>query len=369
MNRSRFIKNISITTIGTLLWSKIGFAKTTHMSKSVIKNIKPLGFPWETQDPFLFCAYHRDEYPEGTASMGVAVEQLNGRNVGSDFTIKDGWRMYHGTNIPGFPYHPHRGFETITINKEGVVDHSDSLGAAGRFMGGDVQWMTAGKGIQHSEMFPLINEDGKNPLEIFQIWLNLPKASKMVDPHFKMLWKEDIPSIEQKDTTGKTTSIQIIAGEINTISALDPTPDSWAANSQNAVGVYTVKMEAGANWTLPKIEGEANRSVFFYKGKEVKIEEKTISHNNIIELVANEDVEFYNGNEEAYFLILEGKPIGEPVAKYGPFVMNTQEEIRQAMKDYGKTQFGGWPWPETEVVHPKEKGRFALHSDGKEEVK
>ena len=78
---------------------------------------------------------------------------------------------------------------------------------------------------------------------------------------------------------------------------------------------------------------------------------------------------FKNGDKEACLLILEGKPIGEPVAKYGPFVMNTQEEIRQAMKDYGETQFGGWPWPETEVVHSREKGRFALHSNGEEEIK
>ena len=74
---------------------------------------------------------------------------------------------------------------------------------------------------------------------------------------------------------------------------------------------------------------------------------------------------FYNGNEDAYFLILEGKPIGEPVAQHGPFVMNTEEEIREAINDYGKTQFGGWPWGEKEVVHSKEKGRFALHSNGK----
>ena len=339
------------------------------MNNSVIKNIKPLGFPWETQDPFLFCAYHRDEYPEGNTNMGIDFEQLKGRNVGNDFTLKDGWRMYHGENIPGFPYHPHRGFETITINKEGVVDHSDSLGAAGRFMGGDVQWMTAGKGIQHSEMFPLINQDKANPLEIFQIWLNLPKASKMVEPHFKMLWNEEIPIINHKDDSDSRTTIQVIAGKINNTKALEPTPDSWAANSKNAVGVYTVKMDANAIWTLPKLEVEANRSLFFYKGNKIIIEEKTIYTNHIIELQANAKIEIQNGNQDAYFLILEGKPIGEPVAQYGPFVMNTQEEIQQAMKDYGRTQFGGWPWSEREVVHHREKGRFALHTSGKEENK
>ncbi len=336
---------------------------------NTILNIEPLGFPWKTQDPFLFCAYHRDEYPKGNSNLGVDFEQLKGRNVGQDFVIKDGWRMYHGSNIPGFPYHPHRGFETITINKEGVVDHSDSLGATGRFMSGDVQWMTAGKGIQHSEMFPLIEENKENPLEIFQIWLNLPKISKMVEPHFKMLWNEDIPVINQKDESNRTTSIQVIAGDIDKTAALAPTPDSWASNPKNAVGVFTVKMEAGTSWTLPKTSDKANRSVFFYKGSTIEMEGQTIPSDHLIELLAGEDILIQNGNKDAYFLILEGKPIGEPVAQHGPFVMNTQEEIRQAMSDYGKTQFGGWPWSETEVVHPRDKGRFALHSNGIEEVK
>ena len=336
---------------------------------SKILNIEPLGFPWKTQDPFLFCAYHRDEYPKGNSKLGVPSKELKGRNLGQDFYIKNGWRMYHGQTIPGFPYHPHRGFETITINKEGVVDHSDSLGAAGRFMGGDVQWMTAGKGVQHSEMFPLLNEDKENPLEIFQIWLNLPKISKMVDPHFKMLWKEDIPVIKHKDASNKEVEIQVVAGAINKVKALEPTPNSWAANNENSVGVYTVKMEAGSSWTLPKVNGTANRSVFFYKGESIFIDGKKIAANMLIELVANEDVTIENGNKEAYFLILEGKPIGEPVAKHGPFVMNTRAEIQEAMIDYSNTQFGGWPWNEREVVHAANRGRFASHSDGREEIK
>lgn len=331
--------------------------------------ISPLGFPWKTQDPFLFCAYHRDEYPKGNTTMGVDFELLKGRNIGQDFVIKDGWRMYHGSSIPGFPYHPHRGFETITINKEGVVDHSDSLGAAGRFMAGDVQWMTAGKGVQHSEMFPLLNEDKGNPLEIFQIWLNLPKKSKMIDPHFKMLWNEDIPKVEHNDQNDKKTEIEIIAGTINSTKALDTTPNSWAANPKNAVGIYTIKMEKNAVWTLPKTDVNATRSIFFYKGESIRIDEQTILAAHSIEAIAGEDITIKNGDQDAFFLILEGVPIGEPVVQYGPYVMNTQEEIREAMKDYGKTQFGGWPWTEREVVHAKNKGRFALHSNGYEEIK
>lgn len=331
--------------------------------------IEPLGFPWKTQDPFLFCAYHRDEYPQGNAKMGLDFAQLKGRNPGQDFRLKDGWRMYHGSQTPGFPYHPHRGFETITINKEGVVDHADSLGATGRFMAGDVQWMTAGKGIQHSEMFPLIHDDKGNPLEIFQIWLNLPSASKMVEPHFKMLWKEDIPVVTHQDVTDKSTTIQVIAGQLDNTQAIDCTPDSWAAKPENSVGIYTVKMEAGATWTLPKVSTEANRSIFFYKGDFITVEKQKIAANHLINALAGEDITLSNGPSEAYFLILEGNPINEPVVQHGPFVMNTPEEINATMREYSRTQFGGWPWAERELVHPKHKGRFALHSNGKEELK
>lgn len=331
--------------------------------------IKPLGFPWETRDPFLFCAHHRDEYPAGNSNMGVNAEDMQGRLLGSDFTIKDGFRMYHGTHVPGFPYHPHRGFETITINKEGFVDHSDSLGAAGRFGEGDVQWMTTGKGIQHSEMFPLLNEDRGNPLEIFQVWLNLPKASKMVEPHFKMLWKDEVPMVVAEDANGNRTEVNVIAGSLGEVQAPSPTPDSWAANPANGVTILTLKMEAGAKWILPACSNTAvNRTLYFYRGNTCTIGNQQMDNYHMAAVNSTDAIEIQNGKEDGYFLLLQGKPINEPVAQHGPFVMNTEAEIRETIATYQRTQFGGWPWPEKEQTHGKNKGRFALHADGREEL-
>lgn len=340
----------------------------TTTSNQFILAIQPLGFPWETQDPFLFCAHHRDEYPKGNEDLGVDFSSIKNRQIGSDFQLRDGWRMYHGRTIPGFPYHPHRGFETITINKEGFVDHTDSLGGAGRFGAGDVQWMTAGKGIQHSEMFPLVHEDKGNPLEIFQIWLNLPAKSKFVDPHFKMLWNEEIPNLKFTDKENRVTEIQLVAGQLEGEEALNPTPDSWAADKNNHVRVLTVKMDANTSWTLPKMPVGVSRNIYFYRGDTLTIDQQTIREYQRVSLKADADIEIKNGEKEGYLLILEGRPIGEPVVQHGPYVMNTVEEIRETMKDYQRTQFGGWPWPNIEQVHDRTKGRFALHADGREET-
>ncbi len=338
------------------------------MSNSNIISVDPLGFPWETKDPFLFCAHHRDEYPEGNHNMGPNTS-LSGRNIGQDFVIKDGWRMYHGNVVPGFPYHPHRGFETVTIAKEGFVDHSDSLGASGRFGAGDVQWMTAGKGVQHSEMFPLLSKEKRNPLEIFQVWLNLPKKDKFVEPHFKMLWREDVPTINHKDSKGKKVEVDVIAGHINNTKALHPTPSSWAAEDDHEVLILTVKLEAQGNWVLPKSNTKVNRTLYFYRGDNLLVDEVKVPSYHAIEVNSEADLELTAGSEDCFVLVLQGKPINEPVVQYGPFVMNTEDEIRDAYSDYRKTQFGGWPWPKHEQVHEQSLGRFAKHSDGREEVK
>ncbi len=338
------------------------------MKNDTIISIQPLGFLWPVSDPFLFCAHHLDYYPAGNGEMGPAAS-MSGRNIGQDFTIKDGWRMYHGETVPGFPEHPHRGFETVTIVMQGLVDHADSWGQAGRYGNGDVQWMTAGAGLQHSEMFPLLNREGGNPAELFQVWLNLPKAGKFVKPHFKMLWSEDIPVYTAKDEDGKSVGINVISGTIGQVTSLSPAPDSWAANTQNEVAIWTIKIEAGAHFTLPAASEKAKRSLFFYRGASMKIDGAEVAANQAIEIRADVALEITNGSSDSYLLMLQGKPIGEPVVQYGPFVMNTEAEIQQAFADYRRTEFGGWPWPRHDQVHAREKGRFARYVDGTEENK
>ena len=335
---------------------------------TAIKKIKQLGAQWETQDPFLFCAYHLDHYPKGNAQLGPDAS-LSGRTIGQDFIGKDGWNMYHGTTVPGFPAHPHVGFETITIVEQGLADHSDSLGACGRFGQGDVQWMTAGKGVQHSEMFPLLNQEDDNPMLLFQLWLNLPGASKRVEPHYKMLWNEDIPIYKGHDGNGKSIRIKVIAGDYDGITALTPAPDSWAADPVNEVQLWLVTLEAGALWTLPTASEKVNRTLFFYQGDHIRTEGYEIPKGHGLDLFPEQGIAIENGHETATFLFVQGKPIGEPVVQHGPYVATSQKGIREAMKEYGKTAFGGWPWPSADHTHPREHGRFALHADGTEELK
>ena len=353
------------------LFSNEDESNTTNysMGKEVILKTSALGFQWETKDPFLFCVHHEDAFPKGNGNMGPDVEHLKGRHIGDDFIIKDGFRMYHGKTIPGFPGHPHRGFETITVVRKGIVDHADSMGAAGRYGNGDVQWMTAGKGVQHSEMFPLVHTDKENYMELFQIWLNLPKKNKMVDPHFKMLWKENIPNIIETDRNGKKTTIEVIAGKFGTVDAQIPPPNSWASNEENEVVVWNLQLEEGAEIKIPASKGKINRTLYFYEGKSLEINSNLISSYHSIDVISDVDLLLKANNSECRILILQGKPINEPVIQYGPFVMNTKQEIQQAFEDYHNTQFGGWPWDKFDKVHSSDSGRFAKHADGTIEIK
>jgi redox-sensitive bicupin YhaK (pirin superfamily) len=331
-----------------------------------IRRVAPLGFPWETPDPFLFCVYHDDAYPAGNEALGPAAS-LAGRNLGMDFEPRDGWRMYHGRTVPGFPSHPHRGFETVTVVRRGLVDHSDSLGAAARYGQGDVQWLTAGKGIQHAEMFPLMAADAPNPLELFQIWLNLPAADKFAEPHFSMLWSRTVPRIVARDAGGRTTEVTLVAGALGEERPPSPPPKSWASRPESDVAIWTLRMQAGARWTLPAASAGCNRVLYFFRGQSLAIGGRRIPAEQAVTVRSDAELTLEAGPDEVQILVLQGRPIGERVARQGPFVMNTPEEIRQAYADYRRTGFGGWPWPADDPVHGPTEGRFARHADGRVE--
>lgn len=325
-----------------------------------ILNIAPLGSPWKTIDPFLVCAHHIDNYPAGNDELGPDTASVNGTtDRNADGTAR--WSMYYGRKVPGFPAHPHRGFETITILRKGVVDHADSLGNSARYAEGDVQWLTAGKGISHSEMFPLLNRNAPNPFELFQIWLNLPGRSKMVEPNFKMLWAEHIPVYKYQEGN-QGVEIRCIVGSPGADAPPAPPADSWAAAPDADLAIWAIKLAPGAKWTLPPASGPATRrQLFYFQGESLLLDGQKVGVQTSIEVRCTAPLELVNGSEESELLMLQGRPIGEPVVQDGPFVMNSAEEINTAYADYRRTQFGGWSWPSKDPVHERDSLRFESH--------
>jgi quercetin 2,3-dioxygenase len=329
------------------------------VADSPILRVAPLGSPpWETPNPFLFCVHHVDHYPQGNGQLGPAAS-LAGRHIGQDFAGRDGWNMYHGERVPGFPQHPHRGFETVTVVRRGLVDHSDSLGAQARYGEGDVQWLTAGAGIQHAEMFPLVHRDRENPLELFQIWLNLPAADKMAPPHFTMFWADAVPAV----SPASGVSVTLVAGALDGVAPPSPPPHSYASKADSDVVIWTIRLAPGASWALPPAARGSSRFLYFFAGRALHVSGTPVPEPALVVVDPDAAIRLEAAGAEIELLMLQGKPIAEPVAQYGPFVMNTRAELQQAFADYQRTQFGGWPWGAADPVNGRE-GRFARRPDG-----
>jgi quercetin 2,3-dioxygenase len=253
----------------------------------------------------------------------------------------------------------------VTVVLKGTIDHFDSLSAAARYSEGDVQWITAGSGLQHSEMFALLDRNEPNRLELFQIWLNLPRASKNARPHFEMLWRDQVPCKMLLDETGLTTEATVIAGHLGNVKPLAPPPDSWANHPDTHVAIWIIKMAPNASWILPATAAGVNRTLYFYRGGSLRIGDVSLESGHLVEVESERDVLLRNTGEPAELLLLQGRPIGEPVVARGPFVMNSLDEIQRAFAEFRRTQFGGWPWPSPAPVHPREALRFARYPDGR----
>ena len=339
---------------------------------AVIESAPLRGQQWPALDPFLFCVHHVDHFPRGDGRLGPDAP-LAGRQIGSDFAGVDGWNMYHGDTVPGFPAHPHRGFETVTFVQRGLIDHADSMGATARYGGGDVQWLTAGRGIVHAEMFPLVHTEADNPTELFQIWLNLPAQSKMAAPHFSMLWDEQIPRVTVTDGAGRNVEVTVVAGALGDMEPPPPPPESWAGRPDADVAIWHLRLDDGASFELPAAASAATvRTLYVFRddtvadtgGPAVSVDGEGVGADSVA-VVQSDRAVTLSADGAARVLVLQGRPIGEPVARYGPFVMNTEDEIRRAFSDYRSTQFGGWPWGDDGPTNGVDAGRFALHADGR----
>jgi hypothetical protein len=225
--------------------------------------------------------------------------------------------------IAGFPSHPHRGFETVTYMLDGHMRHEDSVGNRGDLGPGDVQWMSAARGIIHSEM----PQQSEGRMRGFQLWINLPAKEKMKDPGYRDIPSEQIPTINL-DNGGQ---VRVIAGTLA----------QQSGNTTGAVGGLTtdplyldVRLPAGGVFETAITPGY-NAFLYLYEGDaSVGGDGQALKHRSAGLLSDGDSVRVQAGDAEARFLLLAGKPLGEPVVQYGPFVMNTREEIEQAVRDY-----------------------------------
>lgn len=224
--------------------------------------------------------------------------------------------------LAGFPLHPHRGIETVTYMLEGAVHHGDSLGNSGIIEGGDVQWMTAGGGIMHEEMPQ--PRDGK--MAGFQLWVNLPARLKMTRPRYQEIASAQIPEIHRKDGA----RIRVIAGKVDAVHgavtdiAADPI---YLDVGIPADGSFTLPIERGHSAFAYIFEGEGTFGITDQEPGE------TVAHPKLVVLDDGDYVEIRSTTRPVRFLLVSGKPLHEPIARYGPFVMNTKEEIEQALRD------------------------------------
>jgi len=226
--------------------------------------------------------------------------------------------------LAGFPPHPHRGFETVTYMLEGRMQHSDHLGNTGDLGPGGVQWMTAGRGVIHSEM-PQQSSDG---MRGFQLWINLPAAEKMKPADYRDIPSEAIPTVELS-----AGAVRVIAGRLALDGRSIAGPVNGEAGRMATDPLYLdVHLEPAAEIELPVTSGH-NAFVYLYEGS-AEITGKTLPHRAAGILGDGERVRIAAGGQGARLLLLAARPIGEPVAQYGPFVMNTREEIERAVDDY-----------------------------------
>ena len=248
--------------------------------------------------------------------------------INSPFLLLDYARPKHFTTSNmdrGVGSHPHRGFETVTIALKGEITHKDSTGKQDTIKEGDVQWMTAGSGIIHQEFFSDKFNSIGGELQMLQLWINLPKEFKMVKPHYQAISSNQIPVVELEEV-----KVKVIAGQLNQVKGV--------AQTYSPIKLFVLEMQKGATWQL-ELEESWTSLILNIEG-EVIINDSIIPTNHLIQFNKSGTTIEFQANSQTTMIILSGQPLGEPIAHYGPFVMNTREELVQAVNDFNSGRFG-----------------------------
>jgi redox-sensitive bicupin YhaK (pirin superfamily) len=227
----------------------------------------------------------------------------------------------------GVDVHPHKGFETVTIAYKGSVAHHDSAGNSGVINPGDVQWMTAGAGILHKEYHEKDYSKKGGPFEMVQLWVNLPKKYKSEAPHYQALSAQGMGKVELPDNAGL---VNVIAGNFKNIKG--------AAQTYSPINLFDIKLNKDGEVSFPVPE-DHNTALLVIDGSITVNGQTAPRHSFVLFKNAGEDISL-RASENSVVLLLSGTPINEPIASYGPFVMNTQEEIYEAIRDFQQGKFG-----------------------------
>ena len=231
-------------------------------------------------------------------------------------------------HLRGVGAHPHRGFETVTIAYQGSVSHHDSAGNSGTIHPGDVQWMTAGSGIMHKEYHSEEFSKKGGPFEMVQLWVNLPKKDKLTPPHYQALTAAEMGKLQLPSGQGQ---INVIAGTVNGVTG--------PAHTYSPLVVADLRLHKGAAWTT-SLPAEYNTALLLVRGSAIVNGEPVPEHAFVLFGTKDEDITITTPNGDATLLLLGGQPLNEPIARYGPFVMNTQEELIQSIREAESGAYG-----------------------------
>lgn len=316
---------------------------------------------WDTEDPFMFASHHFDDYPRGNRQQAPPLEEIKKRSLGHDYRPQYGYRMYGGKVAPGFPLHTHWGYETITICTEGYVDHFDSLGNQGRFGYGDVQWITASSRYGHCEMYPLAFADRDNHHRVTQIMIHIPNEKKNKGVEINNVWAENVPCIRKDGCV-----IHVYAGTYEGMTGVVPNKDSWAADQSHHVRIVSFEVDPGVKITLDPTVPSAGRNVYITDSG-ATVAGKDYIPQTRLKIKPDAEVEITNGDKKSEIWLLEGDPIGQKMCSFGPVVLATDKEVREANAVVRKEEIKDWPWNYVNKTQPVATDRFIRYADGRED--